>query len=654
MGDISKGQIQGIDLFTDKKEGIGQESITGTIGFDILAELEKMLDIERLVKEKEKEKILGYEENPWIQDSLILQKKEGLPLDIVVKDNRVIALVRASREHTFVIVEEGYEDLTPLVYWKDIDYGYGINKLSTFMVSSEDALLATDVYLPKGEGPFPLILIRTPYGKEAKALDDLHFVKMGYGLVVQDVRGKFSSTGSWQPFLNEIIDGKATLTYLESQPWCNGNIGMIGASYGGYTGWSGAASKNKSLKALVSLVTAGGAFNDLPLRGGMLVSGLLPWALAVNGKDVQVDKLKRDDWEDIFDHRPLNTLSKEKLGEEIPYFNDWLEHEAFDDYWETGDWTTQKGFNIAPFIITGQFDDNIYGSMEALKKANDDNLEYRSLIGPWGHNINTTRTLNGFYMGPNSLLYDLDLQYVKWFDKHLRSIDTEIKPNLVYDWRSFEWKIKEGKPLKKTYWLEPNRLRDTEQYSGRVGEGCGCRYIHDPQDPAPSLINVSENELNMPADYSILQDRPDVLHFVSEPFKQEACLEGAPLADIYISSDCPDTDLVARLCLKTKDGSLLKLCETQKRVSLSYDFTKVIPLVPNMPRLVSLFFHEICVKIEKGEALVLQLCSAAKNLFFANHNTGNDRKDDRDYMVAHNTIHTGKDTPSRVTMFVSD
>jgi X-Pro dipeptidyl-peptidase-like protein/SnoaL-like protein len=107
--------------------------------------------------------------------------------------------------------------------------------------------LATNVWRPDGPGPFPALLVRTPYGKDDAGLhgnpklpDVFALVGAGYAVVAQDVRGTSRSPGTFVPHIHECLDGLDTLAWLAGQPWCDGKIGMWGGSYMGFTQWQAA------------------------------------------------------------------------------------------------------------------------------------------------------------------------------------------------------------------------------------------------------------------------------------------------------------------------------------------------------------------------------------------------------------------------------
>jgi len=97
----------------------------------------------------------------------------------------------------------------------------------------DGVLLAADVYLPDGPGPFPIILTRTPYNRVAHLGDNAkQFVAHGYGYVATDCRGRFESDGHFTRMFDEEEDGQATIEWIADQKWCNGRIALWGVSYG--------------------------------------------------------------------------------------------------------------------------------------------------------------------------------------------------------------------------------------------------------------------------------------------------------------------------------------------------------------------------------------------------------------------------------------
>jgi putative CocE/NonD family hydrolase len=116
--------------------------------------------------------------------------------------------------------------------------------------------LATDIYRPSQngqvvDGKFPVILMRTPYNKDDAAQAANAFVPHGYVVVLQDVRGRYTSEGHWRPLVDDPSDGFDTAQWIGSQPWCDGGIGTIGSSYAGATQHALAIANAPYVKAMI-------------------------------------------------------------------------------------------------------------------------------------------------------------------------------------------------------------------------------------------------------------------------------------------------------------------------------------------------------------------------------------------------------------------
>src|SRR5262245_29109923 len=118
----------------------------------------------------------------------------------------------------------------------------------------DGTILYADVYRPADGEPHPTLLQRTPYDRSSVGTAMpfiLRATSNGYAVVMQDVRGRFASEGTFDAFVNERPDGHDTLDWLVAQPWCDGQVGMFGGSYVGLTQWQAALSGHHALKAIV-------------------------------------------------------------------------------------------------------------------------------------------------------------------------------------------------------------------------------------------------------------------------------------------------------------------------------------------------------------------------------------------------------------------
>ena len=150
------------------------------------------------------------------------------------------------------------------------DLTRGATMVTDVMMPMRDGVrLATNILLPEGKGPFPVILYRDPYVKEGVTRSKGQgLLDEGYAIVIQDVRGRFKSEGVWDPFRNEARDGHDTLEWVGKQPWCNGKIGLAGGSYLGFTQCINGPSPSKYLAAMHPIVQWGNTYSDIMYWGG--------------------------------------------------------------------------------------------------------------------------------------------------------------------------------------------------------------------------------------------------------------------------------------------------------------------------------------------------------------------------------------------------
>ncbi len=293
----------------------------------------------------------------------LIERHKKFPMDIFYDEEGIYACLVPNRESTSLLVAEGKEEKSILREWRHKSYSpasYLMQEKITVKLPMRDKVrLATDIYLPKGkEGALSTILIRTPYNKDAQKNVALPFVCRGFAVVVQDVRGREASEGSWEPFAHEATDGEDSLQWIAAQSWSNQKIGMLGGSYLGFVQWAAASTGSPYLSAMASIVTAGSPFGDLPRRGGSYLSGALPWFSSLTDKNFDPAKMLRDDWAELMVYRPLKKLFKDKLNDDFPYWEEMFEHEAYDEFWARQDWTKEAQNITAPaLIISGWFDD---------------------------------------------------------------------------------------------------------------------------------------------------------------------------------------------------------------------------------------------------------------------------------------------------------
>ena len=201
--------------------------------------------------------------------------------------------------------------LIALLVWPAVSVGQAKSEQS--MVPMRDGVqLATDLYLPTGEGPWPCVLSRTPYNKNGSRGSAAQFVKEGFAFVAQDCRGRFNSNGKYDPFKTDHHDGYDTVEWIAKQKWCNGKVGMLGGSALGMTTNLAATQTPPHLVCGYVVVAPASARRNTVYMGGVYRKEMNDgWLTAMNARPSIDETMKHPpasphwDWREIpdFHHR---------------------------------------------------------------------------------------------------------------------------------------------------------------------------------------------------------------------------------------------------------------------------------------------------------------------------------------------------------------
>ncbi|MBB5183337.1 CocE/NonD family hydrolase [Catenisphaera adipataccumulans] len=596
-----------------------------------------------------------------------IQRDVKFPLDLIVSDGEIVGVQTPGREGTTVLVDPNYKNLTVIHAWEKYfePHIHPIADVKTVFIPMRDGVrLATDIWLPADvKEPVSCILVRTPYGRDLDAVTFLRYVQRGFALAVQDVRGRNDSEGDWLPEYSETEDGSDTLDYLADQDWCSGRIGMIGGSYLGYVQWAAAASGNPHLKAMVSQVCSGSAFIDIPRRGGTLISGMLAWAFAVSQRKMDAAKMVRDDWDEVLAYRPLADVCKHALGYPVPFWTEWLSHDHDDAFWYRGDWYQRAldngGVDVPTLIMSGWFDDNGMGTTQALDLTKEAKPGRRKVIlGPWKHSGNADYDIHGVYMGDNAIRYDLDLQYFLWFQRYLEGIENGIDRTAPVEYFTLgqnQWKQSQQWPPEQT---QPLTLYlSGKDANTRLGHGTLTfekeaaavkdTLIYDPKNPAVNIIDMSENELEVPEDYTEQEKQTDYLVYTSEPLKEDIIMTGDAKVRLYVQSDVPDTDIVVRLTRVDEDGTSIKLADGLFNMKFVEGFDHKVYMEKDRVYPITIRTTKLSAVFAKGQRIRLTVTSSAVNFIFPNPNT-KEGFSSMKTQIAHNSLWHGGSYAARI------
>lgn len=497
--------------------------------------------------------------------------------------------------------------------------------------------LAANIFLPKAEGKFPVILARTPYGKgAARGGAGLSYASRGYVYISQDCRGKGTSGGSWVPFVSERSDGQDTYRWILKQPWSNGKIGTTGGSYLGYTQWISAPGAGEPLKAMYTLVPLVDPFDDVAYVGGAYqLQVTMGWGSGTAGS-AATRGWTRENWLRAL---PLRTWDL-AIDKRVPFLRDWVAHPQFDDYWKQSSIRGRREEITAPmYTVGGWFDlyaKSVFDHVSAVRagsRSQQARKHQHLLMGPWPHGVNRDRKVGEVDFGTDSLV-DLNGTQAKWFDHWLKG-----EPNEVESWPPFRifvmgrnrWRDEQEWPLRRTrstpYYFHSNGSANTLKGDGRLsttkpGREPADRFVYDPDDPVPTAGGCNLGGPAGPRDQALVEGRPDVLVFTSDVLKSELEATGPVKVVLYAASSATDTDWTAKLVDVWPDGRPINLCDGIQRARYRESADR-----PTLIEPAKVYRYEIDLWVTSnvflpGHRIRLEISSSNFPRFDRNPNTG--------------------------------
>jgi len=564
---------------------------------------------------------------------------------------------------------------------------------TTLMVPMRDGVrLATDIYLPAGPGPFPALLERTPYGRDAPARRERtladpdpprrgevarRFAAHGYAVVEQDCRGRFDSEGRFTKYLGEAHDGADTMAWLLAQPWCNGRIGTFGLSYAAHTQTALASQRPKGLAAM--FLECGGFANAW--RGGIRHGGAFELKQAIwahrHAEAAGVDIaawFRRLPW-----RRGDSPLSATPDYENY-LFEQW-ERGRFDDYWRQPELYAAgcyEAFDGIPvMLMCGWWDpyaqtttDN-YAGISRLPRGNA-----RLVLGPWTHGERSVTFAGDVDFGPQAVLDgvladDYLRMRLDWFDLWLKGKPTaaDSEPCVRYfrmgggsGRRTGTGRLNHGgRWLSAPDWPVPGTAMqawclhaDGGLWPQPAREARVFEYEFDPACPAPTLGgSVTSGEPLMEAgayDQGPPRARSDVLSFVSEPLGEDLEVTGTVTIELWISSSAPDTDFTAKLIDVYPDGYAMNLTDGILRCRYRRSPEQPQLLAPGEVAQVTIEPMPTSNLFCRGHRIRLDISSSNFPRFDVNPNTGGPEGDAAQARKALNRVHVSPTQPSRLML----
>jgi putative CocE/NonD family hydrolase len=540
------------------------------------------------------------------------------------------------------------------------------------------------------------------------------FARQGFAVVMQDCRGRYRSEGEFTKYVNEARDGYDTLAWLHEQPWCNGRIGTMGLSYGAHTQLALACMNPPGLACMFT--DSGGfssAYHGGIRRGGAFELKQVTWAYRhallstrTAADPARLAALRTRDLADWFrdmpwwpGHSPLSGAPEY----EAYLFEQWREG-RFTDYWK------QPGLYAAgyydripdvPIAIVGSWYDpyvqTCTGNFTALSRRGRGPIAL--FMGPWTHGDRSSTHAGEVDFGQQATLdghlaEDYFALRLDWFRQWLleeagdaraaRSPVTYFQMGGGSGGRDEAGRLQHGGRWRESDSWPPQGVVQQLLYLHASGEllpgpptepAAMRQYRYDPTDPVPTIGGaLTSGEQLMeggafdqrvrPDTFTYRRDRPDaplaqradVLVFQTPPLAADLVVSGEIEAELWVSSDCPDTDFTVKLVdvYPPSDawpqGFAMNITDGIFRVRYREGWDREVFMEPGKPCRITIRPFATSNLFKAGHRLRVDISSSNYPHFDINPNTGGAEGGADTPRVATNSLHCGAGHPSRIRL----
>jgi uncharacterized protein len=445
--------------------------------------------------------------------------------------------------------------------------------------------LVADAWHPARGGPWPVLLQRLPYGRSVASAPVLPhpswLAGRGYAVVVQDVRGRGDSGGTFAPFVHEGDDGAATVEWCAGLPFSNGDVATYGFSYQGLMQLAIAARRPPSLRAIAPMMCTPDPYEGWTYEGGCLRWPFVAsWAAQLAGQETGAIPIVPN-----LEALPISSA----LGTDPPaWFTEWLTHPEDDDYWAKRR-PDIVAIDVPAFTILGWFDDFSSGTARIIEA-----LDAEAVCGPWAHLPWGTR-LGEVELGEEARPSVAHEALMAFFDRVLKGKGEQTAAKVRYYSAGRGW-------ISSPSWPPPHRVLTLSAISSggansRHGDG---RLVEGEMGPGPPDVFVVEPLVPYPGSGLVplgseasAEDRRDVLCYTTAPLEAPLAIAGSARLDLTTRCDRATHDVVASLVLVDRSGEPRALATGVRRVNtqvgspiqLSFDLRPVAWTCPSGSRL---------------------------------------------------------------------
>jgi uncharacterized protein len=543
-------------------------------------------------------------------------------------------------------------------------------------------VLRADIYRPKAEGKFPVLLQRTPYNKNNGVIFGLRGATRGFVVIFQDVRGRYSSEGEWYTFKHESEDGYDTVEWAAALPYSNGKVGMFGGSYVGATQMLAAIAHPPHLAGICPVVTASNYHDGWTYQGGAFEQWFNEsWTsgLAQDTFDRTVSQNTNallGVWKLPLTSYPLFNFSDSSPAlysshALAPYFLDWLAHPNYDDYWKRLSIEEHYAdINVPALTVAAWYDIFQGGSLRnyigTRAHGNDSARSGQRLLVIVGGHAGSGRKIGDVDFGPAAAEFNEDEVTLSWYEylfKGMQNSFAKEKPVKIFVMGRNGWREEDDWPLTRAqstkYFLHSEGSANSLRGNGSLSAGAPRaespdHYVYDPAKPVPTiggpLCCDSWHLAPGPRDQRPVEARDDVLIYSTPAFAQDTEITGPVSLELFAKSTAVDTDFTAKLVDVAPDGFAQNLTEGIIRTRYRESQEKPTLMNPGQVYKFTIDLWSTSNVFLKGHVLRLEVSSSNFPRFDRNLNTGETQSAGENYVPATNTIYHDAEHPSALVL----
>ncbi len=521
--------------------------------------------------------------------------------------------------------------------------------------------LRVDIYRPDAKGKFPVIVDRSPYGKEKESGMGIAAAADGIVFVAEDCRGRFASAGVWYPYRVEANDGFDTVEWAARLPHANGKVALYGGSYAGVTALLAASSRPPHLVSAAVVETGSDYYNGWSYNGGVLRQLFIEtWTsvLALNSIPAAKGGFAEHGsaWVNNL-NAPISDypVAYGATAKEKGFFLDFLNHPSQDSYWQQLS-ADPTAIQVPVLFIGGWYDPfrrNTFKTFLQVQTKGDSKAARKQsqlIVGPWTHG-GFTPLQGEVNFGPAAAKDISDLT-LRWLKAHLdgRTPGPHKSAISFFSMGTNNWKEAASWPPRGVH-RQHLFLVSMGHANSASGDGMllpalskskddSDSFTYDPKHPVPTIGGrlccgvVAPGAFNQ----SAAEKRNDVLVYSTRPLDHDLDISGYVSVHLFIKTSAPDTDFTSKLVDVSPDGTTRNVSDGIQRLRYRKTLASVIPYNPGSVTKVTIDLGPTSNVFLAGHRIRLEISSSNFPKFARNLNNMTTGYETVESSVANNTI----------------